>query len=95
DLPGARLIGAFIATLGLPLLNPVNEQFKQRMAALFGAGSDYSYLYPGVQQGVQAAGRVIRSQSDSGVVMLIDGRFAEHKVKQLLPARWRPATSMS
>ncbi len=95
DLPGARLIGAFIATLGLPQLNPVNEQFKQRMAALFGAGYDYTYLYPGVQKVVQAAGRVIRSQSDSGVVMLIDDRFAEHKVKQLFPAWWRPETSMA
>lgn len=93
DLPGARLIGAFIATLGLPQLNPVNEQFKQRMAALFGAGYDYTYLYPGVQKVVQAAGRVIRSQSDRGVVMLIDDRFAEHKVRQLFPAWWRPETS--
>ncbi|RMT27544.1 hypothetical protein ALP50_00843 [Pseudomonas syringae pv. spinaceae] len=92
DLPGARLIGAFIATLGLPQLNPVNEQFKQRMAALFGAGYDYTYLYPGVQKVVQAAGRVIRSQSDSGVVMLIDDRFAERKVAQLFPAWWRPET---
>ena len=93
DLPGARLIGAFIATLGLPQLNPVNEQFKQRMAALFGAGYDYTYLYPGVQKVIQAAGRVIRSQSDRGVVMLIDDRFAEHKVTQLFPAWWRPVGS--
>ncbi|WP_406643136.1 ATP-dependent DNA helicase [Pseudomonas californiensis] len=89
DLPGARLIGAFIATLGLPQLNPVNEQFKQRMAALFGAGYDYTYLYPGLQKVVQAAGRVIRSQSDRGVVTLIDDRFAERKVTQLFPAWWR------
>ncbi|MEE4883784.1 ATP-dependent DNA helicase [Pseudomonas alliivorans] len=93
DLPGARLIGAFIATLGLPQLNPVNEQFKQRMAALFGAGYDYTYLYPGVQKVIQAAGRVIRSQSDRGVVMLIDDRFAERKVTQLFPAWWRPVGS--
>ncbi|KPC23716.1 ATP-dependent DNA helicase [Pseudomonas syringae pv. cilantro] len=92
DLPGARLIGAFIATLGLPQLNPVNEQFKQRMAALFGAGYDYTYLYPGMQKVVQAAGRVIRSQNDTGMVMLIDDRFAEPKVTQLFPAWWRPET---
>lgn len=89
DLPGARLIGAFVATLGLPQLNPVNEQFKQRMAALFGAGYDYTYLYPGVQKVVQAAGRVIRSQTDRGLVMLIDDRFAERKVQQLLPSWWQ------
>jgi Rad3-related DNA helicase len=89
DLPGARLIGAFIATLGLAQLNPVNEQLKQRMAVLFGAGYDYTYLYPGLQKVVQAAGRVIRSQEDRGVVMLIDDRFAERKVQQLLPAWWQ------
>lgn len=89
DLPGARLIGAFIATLGLAQLNPVNEQLKQRMAALFGAGYDYTYLYPGVQKVVQAAGRVIRGQDDRGVVMLIDDRFAERKVQNLLPAWWQ------
>ncbi|MFJ4143033.1 ATP-dependent DNA helicase [Pseudomonas sp. NPDC089734] len=95
DLPGERLIGAFIATLGLPQLNPVNEQFKQRMAALFGSGYDYTYLYPGVQKVVQAAGRVIRSQSDRGVVMLIDDRFAERKVQRLLPAWWQPENSVT
>jgi Rad3-related DNA helicase len=88
DLPGARLIGAFIATLGLAQLNPVNEQMKQRMAAIFGAGYDYTYLFPGVQKVVQAAGRVIRTQQDQGVVMLIDDRFGESKVKQLLPRWW-------
>ncbi|KQN48642.1 ATP-dependent DNA helicase [Pseudomonas sp. Leaf48] len=88
DLPGARLIGAFIATLGLAQLNPVNEQLKRRMSAIFGAGYDYTYLYPGVQKVVQAAGRVIRTQQDRGVVMLIDDRFGESKVKQLLPRWW-------
>ncbi len=88
DLPGTRLIGAFIATLGLAQLNPVNEQMKQRMAAIFGAGYDYTYLYPGVQKVVQAAGRVIRTQQDRGVVMLIDDRFGESRVRQLLPRWW-------
>nr|WP_306218650.1 ATP-dependent DNA helicase [Pseudomonas sp. Pse1] len=88
DLPGARLIGAFIATLGLAQLNPVNEQLKQRMATMFGAGYDYTYLYPGLQKVVQAAGRVIRTQQDQGVVMLIDDRFAEPKVQRLLPGWW-------
>ena len=93
DLPGARLIGAFIATLGLAQLNPVNEQFKRRMTAIFGAGYDYTYLFPGVQKVVQAAGRVIRTQQDQGVVMLIDDRFGESKVKQLLPRWWSIASA--
>ena len=88
DLPGARLIGAFVATLGLAQFNPVNEQIKLRMAELFGAGYDYTYLYPGVQKVVQAAGRVIRTQTDQGTLFLIDDRFAESKVQQLLPRWW-------
>jgi len=88
DLPGNRLIGAFVATLGLPQMNPVNEQFKQRMAALFGNGYDYTYLYPGLQKVVQAAGRVIRTETDQGVVHLIDDRFARGEVKTLLPVWW-------
>ncbi|WP_028630241.1 ATP-dependent DNA helicase [Metapseudomonas resinovorans] len=88
DLPGERLIGAFIATLGLPQLNPVNEQLKRRMAALFGAGYDYAYLYPGLQKVVQAAGRVIRTTEDRGVVHLIDDRFARPDVQRLLPSWW-------
>lgn len=63
------------------------------MATIFGAGYDYTYLFPGVQKVVQAAGRVIRTQQDEGVVMLIDDRFGDGKVKQLLPCggrlRWR------
>jgi DNA excision repair protein ERCC-2 len=91
DLPGERLIGAFVATLGLPQLNPVNEQLRQRMQAMFGAGYDYTYLYPGMQKVVQAAGRVIRTEQDRGVVWLIDDRFARADVKALLPAWWHVA----
>lgn len=89
DLPGERLVGAFIATLGLPQFNPINEQIRERMNAVFGAGYDYAYLYPGLQKVVQAAGRVIRTQSDRGIVYLIDDRFARSNVRQLLPQWWK------
>ena len=89
DLPGARLIGAFVATLGLPQLNPVNEQLRARMQAMFGAGYDYTYLYPGLQKVVQAAGRVIRTEQDCGVVYLIDDRFDQPEVRALLPRWWQ------
>ncbi|MBT8764683.1 ATP-dependent DNA helicase [Metapseudomonas boanensis] len=89
DLPGERLIGAFVATLGLPQLNPVNEQIRQRMAMLFGAGYDYTYLYPGLQKVVQAAGRVIRTTEDQGVVHLMDDRFSRPEVRRLLPSWWQ------
>mgnify|MGYP005814195649 CR=1 FL=1 len=88
DLPGDRLIGAFIATLGLPQINPVNEQMKQRMQAMFGRGYDYTYLFPGLQKVVQAAGRVIRTPADSGTLYLLDDRFAQPEVRRLLPAWW-------
>ena len=89
DLPGARLIGAFIATLGLPQMNAVNDQLRQRMQEMFGAGYDYTYLFPGMQKVVQAAGRVIRTQQDEGVVYLIDDRFALPEVSELLPGWWK------
>lgn len=88
DLPGDRLIGAFIATLGLPQVNPVNEQLKRRMDGLFGTGYDYAYVFPGMQKVVQAAGRVIRTGQDKGVVYLIDDRFARPEVQRLLPGWW-------
>ena len=86
----AVLIGAFIATLGLPQVNPVNEQMMQRMNALFSSGYRYTYLFPGLQKVVQAAGRVIRTQADEGIVYLIDDRYARQEVRQLLPVWWRP-----
>ena len=96
DLPGARLIGAFIATLGLPQINAVNEEIKNRMATYFEAQDDitgkaynYTYLYPGLQKVVQAAGRVIRTQDDKGVIYLMDDRFTRPEVQGLLPAWWR------
>ena len=93
DLPGERLIGAFIATLGLPQVNPVNEQMKARLETLFGAGHDYTYLFPGLQKVVQAAGRVIRTTTDEGVVFLIDDRFRRPDVRRLLPSWWHVETA--
>jgi DNA excision repair protein ERCC-2 len=89
DLPGRRLIGAFIATLGLPQLNPVNEQLRLRLQARFGQGYDYAYLFPGLQKVVQAAGRVIRGPQDEGVLVLMDDRFARAHVRRWLPAWWQ------
>lgn len=90
DLPGQRLIGAFVATLGLPQVNPVNEQMKRAMDRHFGAdkGYDYTYLYPGLRKVVQAAGRVIRTEHDQGVVFLMDDRYRRSEVRALLPRWW-------
>lgn len=88
DLPNERLIGAFVATLGLPPVNPVNAEIARRMSAMFGAAYEYTYLYPGLQKVVQAAGRVIRTREDRGVVHLIDDRFNRPEVRALLPRWW-------
>ncbi len=89
DLVGERLIGAFIATLGLPQVNDINEQMRLAMEARFGSGYDYAYLYPGLQKVVQAAGRVVRSENDMGVLHLIDDRYRRAEVRRLLPRWWR------
>jgi DNA excision repair protein ERCC-2 len=89
DLPGKRLSGAFIATLGLPQVNPVNDQIKQRMDAIFHAGYEYAYFFPGMQKIVQAAGRVIRTPLDEGIIYLIDDRFTRNDVLRLLPSWWK------
>lgn len=88
DLRGDRLVGAFVATLGLPQVNARNEQLRACLQRVFGAGYDYTYLYPGIQKVVQAAGRVVRTQEDRGIVYLIDDRFDRPGVRQLLPAWW-------
>jgi DNA excision repair protein ERCC-2 len=89
DLPGKRLIGAFIATLGLPEVNDVNAEIERRMQSLFDSGYDYTYLYPGLQKVIQAAGRVIRTQTDKGTLHLMDDRYSGKRVRELLPQWWR------
>jgi Rad3-related DNA helicase len=89
DLPGTRLIGAFIATLGLPPVSPLQEQIRERLDAMFGADHGYADLVPGMQKVVQAAGRVLRSVDDRGWVWLLDRRYRRPDVRALLPAWWQ------
>ncbi|MBC7394176.1 MAG: ATP-dependent DNA helicase, partial [Variovorax sp.] len=88
DLPGERLVGAFIASLGLPQHNELNDVMRERMQERFGQGYEYTYLYPGLRKVVQAAGRVIRTEQDAGVLYLLDDRFALPEVQRLLPPWW-------
>ncbi|MFG6665646.1 ATP-dependent DNA helicase [Halomonas sp. HNIBRBA4712] len=88
DLPGDRLIGAFIATLGLAPFNAFNEALKARLETRFGEGEAYTYRIPGMIKVVQAAGRVIRSPEDEGVVVLMDDRFDQPANRKLLPSWW-------
>jgi Rad3-related DNA helicase len=89
DLPGTRLIGAFIATLGLPPVSPLQDLIRERLDTLFGADHGYADLVPGLQKVVQAAGRVLRSVDDRGWVWLLDQRFARPDVRALLPGWWQ------
>jgi Rad3-related DNA helicase len=88
DLPGSRLIGAFVLTLGLPAIDPSNEEARKRFEQTCGRGYEYAYLYPGLQKVVQAAGRVIRSTADRGFLFLLDDRYALPEIANLLPAWW-------
>ncbi len=94
DLVGERLVGVFIATLGLPQVNDLNEQMRRRLHALFGKGYDYAYLYPGLRKVVQAAGRLIRSETDQGCIFLIDDRYTQPGIRRLLPAWWSIASGL-
>jgi DNA excision repair protein ERCC-2 len=88
DLPGDALKGVFIATLGLPQFNPINEHMRDQMESIFKQGYNFTYLYPGIQKVVQAAGRVIRTQDDKGYLWLLDDRFAQEEIQALLPEWW-------
>lgn len=91
DLPGERLVGAFVSTLGLPPVTRRNDRMARRIAECLDTGDDgwnHAYLYPGLRKVVQAAGRVIRSKNDRGVLVLIDPRYARAEVRALLPASW-------
>ncbi len=88
DLPGSRLIGAFIATLGLPPVSPAQDQVRARLQKLFGSGHRHAELVPAMHRVVQAAGRVLRTPDDRGWLWLLDERYRRGDVAALLPPWW-------
>jgi Rad3-related DNA helicase len=88
DLSGDALKGVFIATLGLPQVNPITEHLNQVMQRKFQHGYEFTYVYPGIQKVIQAAGRVIRTKTDTGYLWLLDERFQKNGIKKLLPSWW-------
>ena len=90
DLVGERLIGAIIVGVGLPQLCVERDLIRDFYQDRTGAGFDYAYTFPGMNRVLQAIGRVIRSESDRGVVLLIDARYAEARYRRLFPPAWRP-----
>ena len=90
DLPGTALIGAAVLGVGLPQVNPERELYRGRMREAFGDGFAYAYQIPGMHRVLQAAGRLIRSDADRGVLLLMDDRYAQKRVSALMPGHLRP-----
>lgn len=89
DLPGERLSGAAIVGVGMPQLGFERDTFASLADDGEGGGFETAYVYPGVIRVLQAAGRVIRSETDRGAALLIDDRFLEERYAHLLPPYWR------
>ena len=89
DLPGERLIGAIIVGVGLPQLSPERNLIKGYFDACDMDGYGYAYVYPGFNRVLQAAGRVIRTDTDRGVVVLIDSRYAMPPYIDMMPDHWQ------
>lgn len=89
DLTEDKLIGAVIAGTGLPQVCTEREILKQYFNAADMDGFDYAYLYPGMNKVLQSAGRVIRTESDRGVILLLDDRFRAMRYREVFPREWQ------
>lgn len=89
DLPGRCLIGAVIVGVGIPGLSGERNIMRDYFQLTRESGYDYAYTYPGMNNVLQAAGRVIRSDTDSGVVVLIDDRYATDQYRAMYPEHWQ------
>ena len=88
DLKGDRLIGSIIVGVGLPQINPEQEVIRAYFEGRNHMGFAYAYQIPGMNKVHQAAGRVIRDDTDRGLVLLIDDRFTTFSYRRLLPDHW-------
>ena len=94
DLQGERLIGSIVVGVGLPQLNPETDVIRDYYEGQNRMGFAFAYQFPGMNKVLQAAGRVIRSEEDRGVVLLIDERFSAPRYRQLFPDHWRHAQTV-
>ncbi len=90
DLVGDRLTGVVIVGVGLPGISVERDLIRSYFDGVNHTGFEYAYRYPGITRVFQAAGRVIRSEQDRGVVLLIDERFSRAGYRSLFPGEWRP-----
>ena len=86
DYLGEQLIGALVIGVGLPQMNPEQELLRETSTA---DGFDIAYRYPGLTRVLQTAGRVIRSERDRGLLVLIDARFMQPFYRRLYPDNWQ------
>ncbi len=91
DLPGTRLIGTVVVGVGLPGISSERNIMKEYFDNTREGGYDYAYTYPGMNRVLQAAGRVIRTENDKGVVVLLDDRYATEQYKMMFPLHWSHA----
>lgn len=89
DLPDDRLSGAAIVSTGIPQIGFERALLQELYDDGFGTGYDVAFTYPGMRRVLQAAGRVIRTETDRGVVLLLDTRYDGENVRELLPNHWR------
>ncbi len=88
DLKKDSLIGAIIVGTGIPQVCLERELIREYFDENENGGYEYAYLYPGMNKVLQAAGRVIRTQEDTGVVVLLDDRFLQNSYKNMFPREW-------
>jgi len=89
DLVGDKLVGAAIVGVGLPQISDKRDAIRDYYEATLGKGYDFAYMFPGMNKVMQAAGRVIRTETDRGVLLLIDSRFTEWRYQEMFPHEWR------
>ncbi|WPC43099.1 ATP-dependent DNA helicase [Clostridium sp. JS66] len=92
DLKGDKLIGVGIVGVGLPQLCFERDIIMNYFNDKNNMGYEYSYMYPGMNKVLQAAGRVIRTEEDRGIVMLMDERFSSRNYRELFPKHWEANT---
>lgn len=93
DLTGESLIGAIIVGTGLPQIGSEREILKEYYDRKKQSGFDYAYRYPGMNKVLQAAGRVIRTKEDRGVILLLDDRFLGRDYGEIFPREWKDRSS--
>lgn len=89
DLKGDRLNGVVVVSVGLPQLCTERDIIKDYYDNAGKSGYDYSYVYPGINKVFQAGGRLIRTENDKGVLILIDDRFLKNKYQAIFPYEWK------